>query len=264
MYKNITNQEILGADCLGFFLGIPRTKVSAVGAIDNSNDDFLVPNVPIYPAEGNGILPIASDITAYTRVTTVGPPDTYEDTAVDLATVNPISTAEDVLTGDDIYSKFTLLTAPDDDIVDDVVVTYHEQLEPFIMQDVTPKVDQKNEDISRVNSSDTMTSYGSLSFGVKAEQVMGEDTIQYIKDIMFAPYTGEKTPQEGCSMYDMRKNPQKLLAYENLATENGTIGRIYFENVTVAADLPGGKASKNLSITLDMKMPQKPVMVLLD
>ncbi|MBZ2166297.1 hypothetical protein [Methanobacterium spitsbergense] len=266
MLVDIDNEDILMQDSLTFRLGIDHLKAAAIGTIDNSNTKFLVPEGPIYPKYGMGMLPQAQDVIPYTRETTAGTPpepDTYEDTLVELIASNPITTVADTITGYDVYSQFELLTAPDDSLIDAIVVDYAESLEPFRMQDITPSVKQNKKEVGRMGSSNTVTGFGAMTISVKMEQVMTEQTIKYIRKLMYGPYLGNKTPVEGYTRYTMRNRPLSLYGYINMEYE-GEIGRIYLESVKVSPDLPGGKVDSESKITLDMTTPELPQLVLPD
>ena len=168
MYVDISNEDILMNDSFGFFLGIPHTREVCVGdvvdassgpPIVTANKNFEVAQGPIYPVSGTGILPIASDISVWTRKTTDGK---ATDTAI-ASTDYTVDTVVDETTGDSIYSGIEFKTAPTTELVDSVVCSYVEELQPFVAQDVTPTVKQNTKEVGRIYSTDTMTGYGSIN-----------------------------------------------------------------------------------------------------
>ena len=257
MIIDITDDDVLDAECLGFYLGVPRDLALCTG--DLSAKSFKVPNVPIYPKTGMEILATPDDILTYSRVTTAGTPpalDTNADTLVDIASLSEMTDYPG------LYDGFELASIPTG--ADSIVASYAELLEPFVAQGVEPKVDQKADDINRINSNDTMYSYGPIKIEIKAEQIMSMQSIQYIRDLMFVPYGGSLTKRTGYSAYDMKPRPTNVYGYENIRWDDDIIGRIYFEQVTIAPDLPNVKAKGQVGFTLQMNVAKLPRLVLPD
>ena len=249
--------DIIGAECLGFFLGVPQIRTVCSGVLTGT--DFKVSDAPIYPKAGMGVLPTKDDIIAYSRATTAGvggEPDTYVDTPVTIAELVESETFEGLFEG------FTLGAVPAG--ADAVVADYAEMLEPFIAQGVTPKLTQKADEINRINSTNTKTAYGNITIAITQEQIMSRNTIQYIRKLMFTPYYGTKTPVTGYKTYDLRARPVKLYGYENIRWDDDLIARLYFEDVTIAPDLPSAKAKDQVGFTLAMNVAKLPTLVLPD
>jgi len=257
MIIDISNDEILQADCLGFFLGIPQTKAVCTG--DLIAKDFKLPDVPIYPTQGMGVLATEEDVIAYSRVITAGTPPAA-DTVVD--TVVEIDELTEMTDYPGLYEGFSLTAVPTG--ADAIVADYAELLEPFIAQGVEPKITQKTEEVSRINSTDTMTAYGNIKIDIKSEQIMSLNTISYIQKLMFREYAGIKTPVEGYKAFDLRPRPMKVYGYENIRWDDDLVGRLYFEDVTIAADLPNAKSTGNVGFTLQMNVAKLPRLVIPD
>ena len=257
MIIDIDNDDIIGAECLGFFLGIPQDKTVCTG--DIAATDFKVSDAPIYPKTGMGVLPTIEDIVAYSRETVVGTggdPDVNTDTPI---------TISDLIEMDDfagLFDGFKVGAAPVG--ADSIVASYAEMLEPFIAQGVTPKLTQKADEINRINSTNTATAYGNITIAITQEQIMSRNTIQYIRKLMFTQYGGTNTPADGYKAYDLRPRPVKLYGFENIRWDDDLIGRLYFEDVTIAPDLPNAKAKGQVGFTLAMNVAKLPRLVLPD
>jgi hypothetical protein len=257
MIIDISNDDVIGAECLGFFLGIPQDKVVCTG--DLSAKLYKVPEIPIYPKAGMGVLPTIDDIIAYSRVTVAGEgeePDVSTDTPVTIASLTESAEYEAVFDG------FELSAIPAG--ADAIVASYVEMLEPFIAQGVEPKLEQKADEINRINSTETMTVYGNIKISIKQEQIMSRNTIEYIRKLMFKPYDGLKAKADGYTAYDLRPRPLKLYGFENIRWDDDLIGRLYFEDVTISPDLPNAKAKGQVGFTLNMNVAKLPRLVLPD
>jgi hypothetical protein len=256
MIIDISNEDVVGAESLGFFLGIPRfTKCTG----DLAAKAFKVSDAPIYPKAGMGVLPTVDDIIAYSRVITEGTPpaeDTFVDTAVEIAKLTEMEDYEA------LYDAFELSAIPTG--ADELWAAYVEMLEPFIAQGVEPKITQKTDEINRINSTDTMTAYGNIKIDIKQEQIMSLQTIKYIKDLMFNPYSGTKEEVTGYKAYTLKPRPMKLYGFENIRWDDDLVGRIYFEDVTIAPDLPNAKAKGQVGFTLQMNVAKLPRLILPD
>lgn len=252
MYVPISKEDILSSDTFGFFLGIPHEKVACTGTIDGTNKEFTVPDAPIYPAAGVGVIPAVGDVTAYLRKTTV-------DT---VATISSIKTIVDSLTGDSIDGAIELTTAPAAPDADGVYASYYEELEPFFTQDISPTVKQDTKDVGRIRSTDVVTSYGKIDIQLKAEQVLSKDALKYMKKLFWGTYTGSKTPVTGYTPYSLNKKPIDLKAYMTIDWEGDNLGRIYLDSCRISPDLPSIKQGDNGGLTLDMTISEMPVLVL--
>jgi hypothetical protein len=257
MIIDISNDEVIGAESLGFFLGIPQDKTLCTGTIDVSNKVFKVSDAPLYPKTGMGVLPTVDDIIAYSRIITEGVdplPDTFADTEV---TVSKLSEMTDYL---GLYDGIELAAVPTG--ADEIRASFVEMLEPFIAQGVEPKITQKADEINRINSTDTMTAYGNIKIDIKQEQIMSLQTIKYIRKLMFEPYKGIKEAVDGYNAYTLRPRPRKLYGFENIRWDDDLVGRIYFEDVTISPDLPSAKAKGQVGFTLQMNVAKLPQLVL--
>ena len=261
MYEHISNDDIMMADSFGFFLGIPKSKAVCTGLIDGTNKVFNVPDAPIYPKSGMGILPEIRDIVAYERKTTAGTPPTNVDT---ILAASKIDTIIDPSSGDEIDGAFELATAPLATSADAIVCDYVEELQPFVAQDITPTLKQTKKDVGRIYSNDTMTGYGNIAISIKSEQVMAKQTVKYINKLLFGPYKGTATKAVGCTAYDLLKKPIDLYGYMTMDWEDDVLGRIYFEQVRVTPDIPNAKAEGTGGFTLDMTVAKMPRLVLPD
>jgi hypothetical protein len=259
MIIDISNDDVIGAESLGFFLGVPQDKTLCTGTIDVSNKVFSVSDAPIYPKVGMGVLPTVDDILAYSRVITEGVdplPDTFADTEV---TISKLQEMDDYY---GLYDAFELAAVPTG--ADEIRASYVEMIEPFIAQGVEPKLEQKADEINRINSTDTITSYGNIKISIKQEQIMSLNTIKYIQKLMFTPYVGTKDKATGYSAYNLRARPLKIYGFENIRWDDDLVGRLYFEDVTVAPDLPNAKAKGQVGFTLNMNVAKLPRLVLPD
>jgi hypothetical protein len=243
-YTNIDLQEALASDSIGFFIGVPRTRVEMTGLINGTNKDFTIPITkgPIYPKNGLSITPQVADVVVETKKG-----ETYT-----VVTVASISEVTDVGTNKAYYGKVSLEAAPTAEGADKVYISYAEEFEPFIAQGVEPSVDQEVKDISRIYSNNKLYGYGPISISLKSDQIMGEDSLKLIKEVLYEPYTGTGTPQTGYSATVLRKTPQPLYAYMPVRFANTILGRIYFDQVKAKPDLPSAKAGDSPTFTLDM------------
>lgn len=235
-------EDILTGENIGFFLGVPREKETAVGQVNGSNKDFLVPNPPIYPRSGDDLVVKNDDVDVVISTTGGESP----------ATVSSI-----IFDDDEDYAKgFTLSEAPSSGTVK---VTYVEELEPFIAQDVTPDVKQDTKEVSVLNRSSKITSYSGLTISLKSEQILSKNGLRQLQALMYEPAEAGSNNVEA---YKLRDKPLNLYGYMLYHVGDEILGRIYLENVRIQPDLPGGKAGDNLSFTLEMSVASTPVLIM--
>lgn len=237
MKIDILAEDILTGENVGFFLGIPVTDETPIGEINGTNKDFKVKNPPIFPRSCNDLTVKPEDVT----VTVDG----------EAATVSTILFNE----SEGYAEGFTLQTAPDTG--DTVNVSYVEELEPFLAQDVTPSVKQDTKEISILNQSSKITSYGGMTVTLKSEQILSKNGLKQFEKLMYI----EKESDTQKIVYELRDKPINLYGYMVYHVDDDVLGRFYFKNVKMTPDVPGGKAGDQLSFTLEMSVAEKPVLV---
>lgn len=237
MKVNILAEDILTGENVGFFLGIPIENETPIGNIDGTNKDFKVANPPIFPRSCNDLTVKPADLT----VTVDGEP----------ATVNTILFNEN----EGYAEGFTLNTAPETG--DEVKVSYVEELEPFLAQDVTPDVKQDTKEISVLNQTAKITSYAGMTFSIKSEQILSKNGIKQFEKLMYE----EKESDTQKIVYELRDKPLNLYGYMVYNIGDDVLARFYFQNVKMVPSIPGGKAGDELSFTLEMTVADKPILV---
>lgn len=251
----ISLDEILMNDSLSLLLGIPQNKVLCTGAVDGTNTNFNVPEVPIYTRSGMGFNPTIADIDVFTRKSTTGPPVVVTDTPIVPTSVN--ATMNDIAEAE-IYQEIELTTPPATVDVDSIVASYVEELEPFVQQDVTPSIKQTVKDVPRMGSTDNMRGYGTIVTGIKSEQTMSKETLQYINRLMYGTYQGTEEQVTGYTTTTLLRKPLNLYGCLLMDYEDEELGKIYLEGLTITPDLPGGKVGDVLKVTLDMNIAKLP------
>jgi len=231
-------ETILTGENVGFFLGIPVQEETPIGDIDGTNKDFYVNNPPIFPRSCNDLTVKPEDVT----VTVDG----------EAATVSTILFNE----SEGYAEGFSLASAPDTG--DSVKVSYVEEMEPFLAQDVTPDVKQDTKEVSILNESAKITSYAGTTITLKSEQILSKNGLEQFRKLMYYK-VGETT---GAEQYKLRDKPLNLYGYTVYHVDGETLGRFYFENVKLKPDIPGGKAGDNLSFTLEMTVSDTPTLVI--
>jgi hypothetical protein len=251
----ISLDSILMNDSISLLLGIPHKKVLCTGVIDGTNKLFNVPEVPIYTRSGMQFNPGLADIDVFTRKSTTGESPVITDTPVVPtainATYNSIAEAE-------IYQEIELTTAPATLDTDSIPVSYVEELEPFVQQDVTPSIKQTVKDVPRMGSVDNMRGYGTIVTGLKSEQTMSKETLTYINRLMYGTYQGDEDPVTGYTTTTMLRKPLSLFGCLLMDYEDEELGKVYLEGLTITPDLPGGKVGDVLKVTLDMNVAKLP------
>lgn len=237
MWIDVLAEDILTGENVGFFLGVPVEDETPVGEVNGTNKDFKVKNPPIFPRSCNDLTVKPADVT----VKVDGEP----------ATVSSIITNED----EGFAEGFTLQTAPD--VGDTVKVSYVEELEPFLAQDVTPDVKQDTKEVSVLNRSSKITSYSGMTITLKSEQILTKNGLKQFQRLMYE----EKESSTDKVVYELRDKPLNLYGYMVYHVGDDVLGRFYFKNVRLSPDVPGGKAGDNLSFTLEMTVADKPVLV---
>lgn len=261
MYENISLEDIMMNDSLGLRLGVPVVKEIATGTIGGSptaNTNFKVVG-PIYPLE-NRIIPTKDDVTAYLRKAT-GSPAVDVDTEATVASIS--GTEEDAEDDTTIYDTVVLSSAPTTETADHVVVSYAEQLEPMVSQDISPTLKQTVKEVERMYSTDKIYGYGSIDIKIKSELVMTPDTITQMRKLMYEAYAGDDAVETGYTAYQMRAKPlsmygELLMKYEDL------LGVIKLNGVKITPDLPQGKQGDFSKLTTELSVPTKPILIVPD
>lgn len=258
MYEEISLEDILMSDSLGLRLGVPVIKEVATGTIGGSpaNTNFTVVG-PIYPTGEVAAVPTKDDVTAYLRKAT-GSPAVDVDTE---ATVSSITgTLEDAEDETTIYDTVVLSSAPTSETADHVVVSYAEQMEPMLAQDITPTLKQAIKEVGRMYSTDTLYGYGKQDIKVKTELTMSPDTVEQMRRLMYQTYTGTGTPTVGWQADEMRTKPLSmygsiLMKYEKL------LGIIKLRGVRITNDFPSGKVDNETKLSMELTVPTKPILL---
>lgn len=237
MKIDILAEDILTGENVGFFLGVPIENETPIGEVDGTNKDFKVKNPPIFPRGCNDLTVKPTDVTV-----------TVDD---EPATVSNILTNED----EGYAEGFTLQTAPGTG--DTVKVSYVEELEPFLAQDVNPDVKQDTKEISVLNQTAKITSYAGMTFTIKSEQILSKSGLKQFEKLMYE----EKESDTEKIVYELRDKPLNLYGYMVYHIGDDVLGRFYFKNVKMTPSVPGGKAGDQLSFTLEMTAADKPVLV---
>lgn len=231
------SETILTGENVGFFLGVPVQDETPTGDVNGTNKDFHVKNPPIYPRSSNDLKVKPEDVTV-----------TVDGAA---ATVSSI-----IFDEDEGYAEgFTLQTAPEAN--DEVKVSYVEELEPFIAQNIDPSIKQDTKEVSVLNRSSKITSYAGMTITLKSEQILSKNGLEQFEKLMFE----EKESDTEKVVYELRDKPLNLYGYMVYHVGGDALGRIYFENVKMTPSIPGGKAGDELSFTLEMSIADVPKLV---
>lgn len=237
MWIDVLAEDILTGENVGFFLGVPVEDETPLGEVDGTNKDFKVKNPPIFPRSCNDL--------------TVNPADVTVKVGDTEATVSSILTNEE----EGYAEGFTLQSAPTTGST--VNVSYVEELEPFLAQDVTPDIKQDTKEVSVLNRSSKITSYSGMTITLKSEQILTRNGLKQFQRLMYE----EKESSTDKVVYELRDKPLNLYGYMVYHVGDDVLGRFYFKNVRLSPDVPGGKAGDNLSFTLEMTVADKPVLV---
>ena len=251
MYKDIDGETIMEADRFGLFIGIPYERVQLTGSINGSNKAFTIPEDyrPVYPKNSRSILPLAADVIV----------ETLKGTTYTSVTVDSVDTITDTDTGDTIYGAVTVHTAPEAASADSIWITAVEELEPFVAQSVEPEASQDKTEVARIYSGNKMTSYGAIATTIKAEIIVTENTLRYLKKFAFRPMVsgddGYSDVPVGYKGYLMRTQPVDMYAYTPvLDGDDDILGRFYYENVKIPAQFPQVKAGEQAKLTLELSV----------
>jgi len=237
MWIDVLAEDILTGENVGFFLGVPVEDETPIGEVDGTNKDFKVKNPPIFPRGCNDL--------------TVKPADVTVKVGNTQATVSSILTNEE----EGYAEGFRLQSAPTTGST--VKVSYVEELEPFLAQDVTPDIKQDTKEVSVLNRSSKITSYSGMTITLKSEQILTRNGLKQFQRLMYE----EKESSTDKVVYELRDKPLNLYGYMVYHVGDDVLGRFYFKNVRLSPDVPGGKAGDNLSFTLEMTVADKPVLV---
>jgi hypothetical protein len=242
-------------------VGIPQTRITLTGTINGSNKDFVLASEdgPIYPKRGVSVTPQPEDVTCETLKH--GTPDVYTEVEVD-----SISTVEDTETGDLIYCEVNLHSAPEAASVDHVVLTYVEQLRPYIAQSIKIDAKQDSKDAGELGSSIKRTSYGAQTITITEDMIMSDFDIN--KKMLFEPYAGGYTPEDGYEVYEFISEPATryvcVPVYTGAAAEQdgSFVGAYYFVGKIVPKGLGDVKDGDNITNALEFSVDSAPLLVL--
>jgi hypothetical protein len=258
MYLDTSLKDVLNSKNVTMIVGIPRTRVQLTGTIDGNNKDFTLSagDYPIYPARGMSLTPQPADVTVETLKGT-----TYTGSIV----VDSIGTITDSDTGDLVYGKVTLHTAPEAAAVDSVHLTFYEALRPYVAQSLKIDIKQDSTEVGELGSEMKRTSYAGQTITVSQDSIFADFDVD--KKLLFETYSGGYDVETGYDAYTLITEPATRLVcipmYTGAANDAGGtfLGAYYFNGKIVPKSLGDVKDGDNMTRSLEFSVDSTPTLV---
>ncbi len=171
------------------------------------------------------------------------------------ATTDSIGLITDPGTLDQVYGSVKLADKPATGVV--VAGTYYEELETFVTQDVTSAPKQNVKKVEKIGDVNIMYGYGSIDISLKSDQVVTNKSMEMINKLLFKPYTGNETVEEGLVATQMVTKPIPLLAELPVTDyDDDVIGTFKFQSCKLSPALPTAKAGDVGKFTIDMSIQE--------
>lgn len=251
----VSQQKLLMQQNFQVVLGTEYLRVPMIGTIDGTNKDFQLPPpyYPIYPDGEVNVAPRPENILVESLKTGVYTP----------VTVASLKSLLDPVTGLNMVGITELAAAPQTANATSMAASGKEQLEPVIIQSFEPTQKQDEKAEGRLNSTEKLYGYGSITTTVKSSMITSTGSIDLSKKLFNTDYQGTEEVEDNFDATETIGTPKNLSAMMIMTDpETDAILGIYkFLNCAAKPDLIGISDGKPGSFNLEFTVQKNPILL---